>query len=396
MAQTPSVPNNRPAPDYWHTQGSMMLNSSNQRVRIQGINWYGFETATQVVHGLDKQDYRTILDRVQEMGFNTLRLPFSNQMVESPIVPSTVSFEQDGHAINSDLRGLKSIQVLDRVIAYAGSLGLRVILDNHRSEAGDGAAANGLWYTAAYPESSWIADWQALAMRYAGNSTVIGMDIRNEPHLANKGGACWDCGSKAKDWHLAAERAGNAILAINPELLIFVEGTDVYNNDYYWWGGNLEGVRTSPVVLNVPHQLVYSAHDYGATEYAQPWFNSNTTYASLETVWTKHWAFIAREDIAPVWLGEFGTNADALDARDSMAGSQGQWFSSMVRFLGANSDIHWTYWALNGEDRYGLLNTGYESGSSSTLKQTLLSGIQMGSRPQVAQTSAAHYQTAGE
>jgi aryl-phospho-beta-D-glucosidase BglC (GH1 family) len=83
--------------------------------------------------------------------------------------------------INADLRGLNSLQVLDRIVAYAGSIGLKIILDHHRSEAGNSAEANGLWYTAAYPESAWIADWVALARRYAGNATVIGFDLHNEP-----------------------------------------------------------------------------------------------------------------------------------------------------------------------------------------------------------------------
>ena len=41
------------------------------------------------------------------------------------------------------------------------------------------------------------------------------------------------------------------MLAVNPSLLIFVEGTDCYNNDCDWWGGNLEGAQSYPVVLNV-------------------------------------------------------------------------------------------------------------------------------------------------
>jgi Cellulase (glycosyl hydrolase family 5) len=32
------------------------------------------------------------------------------------------------------------------------------------------------------PESTWIADWKALAARYKGNPTVIGADLHNEPH----------------------------------------------------------------------------------------------------------------------------------------------------------------------------------------------------------------------
>ena len=72
-----------------------------------------------------------------------------------------------------------------------------------------------------------------------------------------------------------------------------VEGTDCYNGDCDWWGGNLEGVGNSPVVLSTPHQLAYSAHDYGPNLYVQNWFNGATTDASLISVWTRFWAYIS-------------------------------------------------------------------------------------------------------
>jgi endoglucanase len=218
---------------YWHTSGAQIYDANNQPVRIAGVNWYGFETTDLVAHGLTAQDYKVILQGIKNNGYNTVRLPFSNQMVETPGTNLNISFYSNFGAMNTDLQGLNSLQVMDRIVGYAGTIGLKVILDNHRSEAGNSAEANGLWYTGNYPESAWTADWQALATRYASNATVIGMDLRNEPHNANSGGACWDCGG-VNDWHLAAGRAGNAVLAVNPSLLIFVEGVDAYNNDYYW------------------------------------------------------------------------------------------------------------------------------------------------------------------
>src|SRR5215472_5509037 len=140
----------------WHTNGNQILDSNNEQVRIAGINWYGFETTDEVVHGLWAQDYHAILNAIKSNGYNTIRLPYSNQMVESPIVPSNISYFNGSGPINADLKGLNSLQIMDKVIGAAGSDGLRVILVNHRSEAGNSAEANGLWYTSAYPESAWI------------------------------------------------------------------------------------------------------------------------------------------------------------------------------------------------------------------------------------------------
>ena len=166
------------------------------------------------------------------------------------------------------------------------------------------------------------------------------------------------------------------MLAVNPNLLIFVEGTDCYNGDCDWWGGNLEGVKTAPVVLSVANRLVYSAHDYGPNLYVQSWFNGNTTYASLVATWTKYWAYISLNGIAPVWLGEFGTTNNNGDIESAAAGSQGQWFQSLTTFLQNAVDVSWTYWALDGEDSYGLLDSNYDPTPANPLKQQRLAGIQ--------------------
>ena len=363
---------------YWHTSGNQILDSGGHVVRIAGINWYGFETTDEVVHGLWAQDYHYILNAIKSNGYNLIRMPLSNQMVETPIIPTNISYYNGSGPINTDLQGLNSLQILDKIVAYAGQIGLHIILDNHRSEAGNSAEANGLWYTTQYPESSWLNDWTTLTERYLNNSTVIGMDLRNEPHNDESGGSCWGCGLMAYDWRLAAERGGNAVLRVNPSLLIFVEGTDCYNNDCDWWGGNLEGAQAYPVTLNLNHQLVYSAHDYGPNLYQQSWFNNNTTYQSLVAVWTRFWAYLSLNNVAPVWVGEFGTTNNSSDIESSVAGSQGQWFQSMVTFLQNNQQMDWTYWALNGEDSYALLDSNYDATPVSALKQQLLASIQFG------------------
>ena len=119
-----------------------------------------------------------------------------------------------------------------------------------------------------------------LAQRYAGNPTVIGADLHNEPHAEGTNpaatGACWGCGDTNRDWRLAAERAGNAILGVQPNWLIFVEGvscpsgglSNVWDGDPSndedcgWWGGNLSKAGQFPVRLYVANRLVYSPHDY--------------------------------------------------------------------------------------------------------------------------------------
>jgi endoglucanase len=379
---------------YWHTSGNQIVDSSGHTVRIAGINWYGFETTDEVVHGLWAKDYHTILNTIKTNGYNAIRLPYSNQMVENPIVPSNISFASSTGAINPDLKGLNALEIMDKVISAAGAIGLRVILDNHRSEAGNSAEANGLWYTSAYPESAWINDWKNLVSRYAGfkdasgNPIVIAVDLRNEPHLIANGshtGSCWTGDSSTtgcattnatQNWPAAAQRAGNAILSINSSLLVMVEGIDCYSGDCDWWGGNLEGVSSHPVVLNVAGRLVYSAHDYGPSLFPQGWFNGSTSFSTLSSVWNKFWGYINSGHIAPILVGEFGTSNNTSDIESATPGSQGQWFQSLVNFLQNNPSLSWTYWALNGEDSYALLDSNYDSTPGRALKQGDLASIQ--------------------
>jgi endoglucanase len=371
---------------YWHTSGNQILDSADNPVRIAGINWYGFETPDEIAHGLWAQDYHTVINDIKNLGYNTIRIPFSNQMVEDPIIPQNFSTYNTG-PINTDLVGLNALQILQKIVNYAGQEGLKVILDDHRSEAGESAEANGLWYTSTYTNQDWLNDWVTISTLFANNPTVIGFDLRNEPHTPEGDtyaeGATWGTGNPATDVRLAYENAGNEILAIDPNALIFCEGIGEFPDsasstgyDSTWWGGDLQGVAQYPVVLSKPGHVVYSAHDYGPNLSAQTWFNSSTTPASLDSVWNQYWGYIYNDNIAPLWVGEFGTDNTAADISSTTAGSQGQWFSSLVAYLTAHPAMGWTYWALNGEDTYALLDNNYDPTPTSAQKQALLATIQ--------------------
>jgi hypothetical protein len=170
------------------------------------------------------------------------------------------------------------------------------------------------------------------------------MDLRNEPHDP----ACWGCGDASKDWRLAAEKAGNAILTINPDLLIIVEGISSYNGQSIWWGGNLMGAQTYPVRLNVPNRLVYSPHDYPSSVYPQTWFSAANYPDNLPAVWDQYWGYLARQNIAPILIGEFGT-------RYSTTKDQ-QWLQALKSYIQQNK-LSWTFWSLNPNsgDTGGLL-----------------------------------------
>lgn len=346
-----------PVPRCLHAQGSRILNGSNQVVGLSGVNWFGFETSSNAPHGLWARSWTDMLNQIKSLGYNVIRLPFSNAMLRQGVMPSGINY-----AVNPDLVSLTALQVMDKIIAGAQARGIQVILDNHRSTTGNGPESGGLWYTSEYPESQWIADWKMLASRYRCGSGVIGVDLRNEPY-----GACWGCGEAARDWRRAAEEAGNAILSVNPALLIIVEGVAEFEGQYTWWGGNLMGAKDHPVRLDVPNRLVYSAHEYPETIYPQPWFRDPDYPKNLPAVWDKYWGYLVRNNIAPVLIGEFGTRYEAPKDR--------QWLESFRSYI-EQYKLNWTYWSLNPDsgDTGGLLLDDWTTINQT--KQEMLKPIQ--------------------
>ena len=314
------------APGYLRTQGSKIVDSANRVVRITGINWFGMETSNFAPHGLWMRSLASLLDQIKTLGYNTLRLPYCSQLFDPGSQPNGIDASK-----NSDLVGISGLGLMDKIVMGAKSRGLKVILDRHRP---DSNMQSELWYTSAYSEQRLIDDWKMLVQHYKNEPTVIGVDLHNEPH----GAATWGDGNMATDWRLAAERIGNAVLSVNPNLLIIVEGVEKYQNTPGWWGGNLRGAKAAPVRLSVANRLVYSAHDYPQSVYAQPWFMAADYPSNLPSVWDDAWGYLVDENIAPVWVGEFGTKYQT-DADK-------KWLQALVGYL-KERGFSFAYWSLN-------------------------------------------------
>jgi endoglucanase len=315
------------------TSGSRIIDARGRTVVLAGVNWFGFETANHVVHGLWTRDLRDVLAQVRALGFNTIRLPFSLQALRSPSI-SGVDFSGGR---NAALRGAGPQEAMDVFVDEAARQGLLVILDNHSGP--DDGYTEPLWYGRGYSEEDWVDAWTALARRYRDRPNVVGADLKNEPH----GEATWGTGGRT-DWRRAATRAGNAVLSVAPHWLILVEGIggSVAGErlSIHWWGGNLQGVRRHPVRLSRPSQLVYSPHEYGPGVFDQPWFRRPDMARVLADRWHKEFGFIAEQGIAPLLVGEFGGRA--VDT----ASTEGRWQRQFLDYLG-RTGTSWTYWALN-------------------------------------------------
>lgn len=328
----------------WHTRQSQIIKPNGEPIVLKSVSWFGFETQNKVVHGLWNRNMEELLNQIKDLGFNSIRLPFSNDILKSGATPDSINFYA-----NPNLQDKTALEVFDYFIHEASKRGLYLILDRHRPTS---AQQSELWYTQEVSENKWIEDWVFLATRYKKNAYVIGCDLHNEPN----GSARWGNGDPATDWKAAAERAGNAILKANPNLLIVVEGIQYgKNGDAYWWGGTLDQIRELPVELSIPNKVVYSPHDYGAGVWKQTWFDASNFPHNMNAIWDEKWGYIAKENIAPIWIGEFGGREVGYDTKE------GLWQNKLVEYLYENG-MSYAYWCLNPNsgDTGGILSDDWK------------------------------------
>ena len=332
--------------------GNKLYDASGRQVRLTGVNWFGFETSMLYPHGLWARDLKSMLQQIKDQGFNCIRLPWCNKILDPSVTIQINSYGTDPYTGVTPMNALEStktkpIEIMDIIVQWCEDHNMKLILDNHSREP-DGYMNEALWYTSSVSEQKWISDWVFLADRYKNYDAVVAMDLNNEPHGNYGSGSTWGNSDPSTDWNKAAERCGNAILQANPNVLIMVEGIESYNNVTYWWGGNLTGVKDYPVQLSNQHKLVYSPHEYGPTVYPQPWFTDPGFPSNMAGIWENFFNFIYTDNTAPLLVGEFGI-------RDQ-GGADEVWFDTFLQFMG--NRLSWTFWCWNPNsgDTGGLLD----------------------------------------
>lgn len=314
---------------YW-ANGSTIYKDSTP-IMLFGVNWFGFEGDEYVVHGLWDRSYKDMIAQIKTLGFTAVRLPFCPMTLRN-VTPGYIDT-----SLNPDLKGLQSLDLLDRIMGDLNAQGLFVLLDHHRPDCEE---ISELWYTDTYSEAAWIDDLSFVATRYEDMPYFLGLDLKNEPH----GAATWGAGNGGTDWNRAAERAAAAILAANPHILIFVEGIQENNGlctskGGHWWGGNLEPFACTP--LAIPEdRLVVSPHVYGPDVGNQSYFSDPAFPANMPAIWDRHFGSQSA-DLAIV-PGEFGGKyGHGGDPKDFV------WQNAFVDYLIDRKICNFFYWAWN-------------------------------------------------
>lgn len=379
--------------DWLHAEGSRLYDMNGNEVWLTGANWFGFNCGEACPHYLWSADIDDILQSVVDHGINVLRFPVSTELLLSwmngtPKEVSSIQVNTDpSYTINPDFAESDgktpkdSMEIFDIIMQKCKKYGVKAFIDVHSPHTDNSGHNYNLWYGKETEDGTMVTTeiWRDtlvwLADKYKNDDTLIGYDLKNEPHGKGQEGteaAKWDGSTDENNWAYAATKCADAILEVNPNALIMIEGVEqslsgAMPGDYWgigdrrdnspyigaWWGGNFRGAREYPIKPeHGTSQIVYSPHDYGPSVYAQTWFDKDFTEQTLlDDYWYDTWAYINAEDIAPELIGEWGGHMD---------GTKNQKWMELLRDYMIKNHINHTFWCLNPNsgDTAGLL--GYD------------------------------------
>ncbi len=368
--------------DWLHAKGSRLYDANGNEVWLTGANWFGFNCSEACPHYLWSADADDCLREIADRGINIIRFPISTELIVSwmngkPNPVSSFSCNTDpAYTINADFceadgkTPKNSMEVFDIMMKKCKKYGIKAFIDIHSPHTDNSGHNYNLWYgKAGVTTDVWIDSLVWLAEKYKNDDTLLAYDLKNEPHGKGQEGeaaAKWDGSKDENNWAYAATRCAEAILDVNPNALILVEGVEqsmsgAMAGDYWgmpdrrdnspyigaWWGGNFRGARKYPIK---PKQgtshIVYSPHDYGPSVYAQDWFHLTTdatggafdTQSLLDEYWYDTWAYINAEEIGPELIGEWGGHMnDPANLK----------WMTLLRDYMIKHHINHTFWCLN-------------------------------------------------
>ncbi len=359
--------------DWLTTKGSRIVDANGTEVWLTGVNWFGYNTGTNLFDGLWNAQLEPSITGIADHGFNLMRIPISAELLlqwKSGNYP-TANYN---HAYNSNLDSLNSLEIFDYALTLCEKNGIKVMIDIHSANTDASGHNHPVWYTDRITEDQYVEALAWIADRYKNYDTIVAYDLKNEPHgkASESPHAIWNDSNDKNNWKKVAERAGNAILDKNPHALIVIEGIQIYptniktNNftskndaDYFntWWGGNLMAVKDFPIDFGSAarnKQIVYSPHDYGPLVYQQPWFSGGFDADSLyNDAWHPYWLYISEENIAPILIGEWG---------GFMSGDNLKWMTYLRDRIGKDH-LHYTFWCYNANsgDTGGLVKDDFKT-----------------------------------
>ncbi|MBS0224612.1 MAG: glycoside hydrolase family 5 protein [Proteobacteria bacterium] len=235
---------------------------------------------------------------IKSAGFNMVRIPLHWNLF----------MKEDGSIDGEGWR------LLDRAIGWAREAGLYVILDLHAAPGGqtginhDDGPGYPLMFYVPRDRDLTVRLWRAIAERYAGDPTILGYDLLNEPIAPYHDTATLN--PRLEPFY---KRLTSAIRAVDPDRIVFLAGGQ--------WSSSFD-MFGPPFARN----LAYTFHSFWAS----------TKRDSIQ----RHLNFANRYDV-PLFLGETGELTD-------------QW-NEAFRKLQEAHDIGWSFWTYKNLDSFSTV-----------------------------------------
>lgn len=289
---------------------------------IRGINLYGFETELANLQCSWKNPPEFYLSKLQELGFNYIRLPFSYQLVK------------DGN-----------FAALDHFLGLVDTYDLNVVLDFHRlinSRQSWGPTSDGV------SMDEFVGAWIQILGRYKDNPRVVGADIFNEHQSAD-----------ASYWN-------RVLHEILPRIEDAFPGRFEYFVGGHSWGGSLRDISVDDVPFI--DRVHYTIHRYP--------FSGGTGDLRRDTEWAfgghegnmniGEWGFKMQPDQV-AWAKDFIAILKERGVRDTFL-----WAQSLSWDTGGlwEDDCQTLRW-----DKYEIVKTLWEDDNNEGRKTSLRGAV---------------------
>lgn len=329
----------------FRVKGKHIYDERGNKFQIFGININGFELAG---HGYclggmwANNTFAEIAANIRLAGWNSVRIPVHPKIFDNSVISDGILGVWQG-SDNEKLKGLRSLDALDKFIDALEAEGIFYVIDNHYLEPGSNFDGDipPLWYTNKYQEATWIKDCQRLAGRYGNGKRkgYIGIGLKNEP-----GKTCtWGDGNILTDWKAACEKAYYAIEQVDSTGLIFV-GT------------------FSTQAINVMHQnppnipsdrFVIEHHEYSTDIWIHIKGQDDPSFPrNMRPLFDEHFGNVARA--RAVYIGEMGGYYGT--GRTGIKDKQHQ--DELIAYLKENDIINITPWSYGPNGGEGDMGTG--------------------------------------
>ena len=219
---------------------------------IKGINWFGFETEYKNLMCTWTNDIEWNINKIKELDFNYIRLPFS------------LEFVNDGNW-----------EEMDKFFNIAYQYDIDIVLDFHRLHSTHQSFRP---YDKHFTFDDFLDTWRIILDRYKSYPNLKGVDIFNEYQ-----------GNNVVEWN-----------NLSRQIVSFIENQFPERFDYYVggvrWGGNLYGVKLDDLEYN--NRITYTIHKY--------WFSDGID----EEAWA---ATFDKENHKLISVGEWGYKTDGSE-----------------------------------------------------------------------------------